>query len=71
MKNRSINRVFTQPGSIPVRATPRQASRLLLHSRTWPLCDTMERTAIDSVSEQIHDFSALLAEDMPEADDEE
>jgi len=31
----------------------------------------MERTAIDSVSEQIHDFSALLAEDMPEADDEE
>ncbi len=33
--------------------------------------DTMERTAIDSVSDQISDFSALLAEDMPMENDEE
>jgi hypothetical protein len=32
--------------------------------------DTMERTAIDSVSDQISDFSALLADDLPDADDE-
>ncbi len=30
--------------------------------------DTMERTAIDSVSDQIRDFSALLADDLPDED---
>lgn len=32
--------------------------------------DAMERTAIDSVSDQISEFSALLADDLPDADDE-
>jgi hypothetical protein len=31
--------------------------------------DAMERTAIDSVSDQISEFSALLADDLPEAED--